>query len=222
MHDDAFAETATHSTRWMVLKALRALGQATVSDLAEQVDVKAITVRHHLNSLHAEGLVDVEEQRQAVGRPVHVYFLTQKAEQLFPHTYNLLVEHLLDQLKLKLSAAAYQTLIDGLAASLADDVRRELAHLPEEARRQRLVEWLNEKGLMASWQQSDDGLQLVKHHCPYYSVGLHHPELCQIDEALVRAVMDADVKRVTCLLAGDTSCALLLPEPPGHAAISNG
>src|SRR5690606_974123 len=56
--------TNTDSTRWLVVRALRARGNATVNDLAEAVGVKPVTVRHHLTSLHAEGLVEVQEERQ--------------------------------------------------------------------------------------------------------------------------------------------------------------
>src|SRR5262245_29934910 len=64
---------AIHTTRRAVLDALRASGQASINELAEGIGVKAITIRHHLNGLQAEGLVEVEEKRQSVGRPLHVY-----------------------------------------------------------------------------------------------------------------------------------------------------
>ncbi len=202
--------THTQSTRWAVIRALRTLGQATVAQLAEQVGVKSVTIRHHLNSLHAEGLVAVEEQRRAVGRPVHLYRLTEEAERLFPHAYHLLIDRLLDLLKQKLAPSTVQMLLEALAHSLAEEARREVAHLPPEVRRPRLEAWLRERGLIVSWEETDEGVQLIKYHCPYYAVGRHHPELCQIDEALIRAVLEADVRQSACLLAGDGSCTFVL------------
>lgn len=204
--------THTQSTRWAVIRALRALGRATVAQLAEQVGVKEMTIRHHLNSLHAEGLVTVEEQRRAVGRPVHLYRLTEEAERLFPHAYHLLIDHLLDLLKQKLAPATVQMLLEALAHSLADEARREAAHLPAEERRAHLEAWLREHGLIVSWQQTDDGMRLVKYHCPYYIVGQRHPELCQVEETLIRAVLEAEVQRAACLLAGDGACTFVLQD----------
>ncbi len=209
--------TNTHSTRWAVIKALRGYGQASVSELAGAVGVKSVTIRHHLNSLQAEGLIEVEEQRQAVGRPVHLYRLSEKAERLFPQTYQLLVDGLLDQIKATLPPAEVQRLIGALAGALADDLRHELAGLPPDARRERLVEWLERRGLTARWRQSEDGLELVKYHCPYHAVGQRHPELCQIDEMLVGVVLDAEVERATCLLSGDAACTLVLHDEGGPA-----
>ena len=202
--------TNTDSTRWQVLKALRASGQATVNDLAGIVAVKPVTIRHHLTSLQAEGLVDMTEQRHGVGRPVHVYHLTPKAERLFPHSYHLLVDRLLDEIKERFPPEIVQQLMDSLAQSRGEIRGGGVAGPPSAGRRERLVEWLSEQGLAARWRQGEDGLQLVKYHCPYYAVSEEHPELCRIDEALVHEAIQAEVERSGCLLSGDPACAMIL------------
>lgn len=202
--------TNTDSTRWLVIKSLRSSGQATVNQLAEAVGVKPVTVRHHLTSLQAEGLVDVQERRHGVGRPTHVYSLTRKAEQLFPHGYHVLIDHLLDEIKESFPPETVRQLINSLADSLARELRSEVAGLSPDAQRARLIEWMNEHGLAARWRQSEDGLQLVKYHCPYYAVGSEHPELCHIDEVIVSTAVQTEVERSGCLLSGDPACSLVL------------
>ncbi|MGB4677299.1 MAG: ArsR family transcriptional regulator, partial [Aggregatilineales bacterium] len=139
--------TNTDSTRWSVIKALRACGGATVTELAEMVGVKPVTIRHHLISLQAEGLVDVTMKRHGVGRPSHFYRLTRKADRLFPHSYHVLVDRLLGEIKENFPPETVNMLIDSLADSMASDVRRQFADLPPEERRARLVEWMEEHGL---------------------------------------------------------------------------
>jgi predicted ArsR family transcriptional regulator len=70
-------------TRRAVLMALRNRGWATVSELANEVGIKSISVRHHLNALQADGLVEMEERRQSVGRPLHIYMLSEEATRSF-------------------------------------------------------------------------------------------------------------------------------------------
>jgi predicted ArsR family transcriptional regulator len=210
--------TNENSTRWNVVKALRAAGRATVSELAEAVSVKGVTVRHHLTALQAEGLVDAEQERRDVGRPVYVYALTPQAERLFPQNYHVLVDGLLDAIRDEFDQETVERVIHVLAESMADDLRQEVAGLPPEARRERLVQWLSERGLPARWRETSDGLELVKNHCPYYAIGHRHPELCAIDEALVCAVVEAQVERVACLLMGDADCALALIQPTTEAS----
>jgi len=205
---------AIHTTRRVVLDALRAAGQASINQLAESLGIKGITIRHHLAGLQAEGLVEVEEKRQSVGRPVHVYRLTDQAESLFPQKYHELVERLLDQVKQTFPPETVERLIASLAASVADDVKREFEHLPPEERQRRLIELLAREGFMARWRHTDEGLKLVEYHCPYYRVGQRHPEICRIDETLIRVAMNSEVSKEACLLSGDPACTFVVTSNP--------
>jgi DeoR family suf operon transcriptional repressor len=202
----------TGSTRWLVLKALRTLGKATITELSDVVGVAGVTIRHHLTSLQAEGLIDVEAERRSVGRPVHIYRLSRDAERFFPQAYHLLVDGLLDQVKDQLPADAVDQLIDGLADSLTSDLRASLAGQPEGVRREILLGWLDEQGMTAHWQDGDDGLQLVRYHCPYYDIGARHPEVCRIELSVVGSVLGAEAVRSTCMQHGDSACTLVVSQ----------
>lgn len=67
-------------TRRVILQTLAVRGEATVVELAEQAGVKAITVRHHLTSMNAAGLITRDSRRQPVGRPCYVFSLTAKGQ----------------------------------------------------------------------------------------------------------------------------------------------
>ncbi|MGF1503727.1 MAG: ArsR family transcriptional regulator [Chloroflexi bacterium] len=62
-----------HETRYRILQCLAQDGPATVSQLVRRVGMKAATIRHHLIALRAEGLVDMDLQHGAVGRPPHLF-----------------------------------------------------------------------------------------------------------------------------------------------------
>jgi len=207
----------TGSTRWLVLKALRSLGKATITELADIVGVAGVTIRHHLTSLQAEGLIDVEAERRSVGRPVHIYRLSHEAERFFPHAYHVLVGGLLDQVKGQLPADAVDQLIDGLADSLIDDLREAFDGQPEAARREMLLEWLDEQGMTARWQDGDDGPQLVRYHCPYYDIGAHHPEVCRIELSVVGSILGSGARRSTCMQHGDPACTLVVSQEENQA-----
>lgn len=66
------------STRDIILDTIRQRYQATVNELAEAADVSPVTVRHHLNALQAEAVLESDRVRRKVGRPYHVYSLTEK------------------------------------------------------------------------------------------------------------------------------------------------
>jgi predicted ArsR family transcriptional regulator len=103
-----------------------------------------------------------------------------------------------------------QQLIGALADSLAHEVRPEFENLPLEKRMARLIDLLGQEGFLARWQHTEEGLQLIEYHCPYYLVGQRHREICQIDETLIRVAMDAEVEKGACLLDGDAVCTFVL------------
>ena len=197
-------------TRWAVLETIKEYGRLSVNDLAEVVDVKAVTVRHHLNSLQAEGLVAMQEERQSVGRPRHIYSLTEAGQSLFPHKYHLLAERLIDQLKDIMPAESLALFLRQMAGQVADDLRADIQQLPVEEQMVRLVKTLGEEGFLASWERSGDTIRLTEYHCPYYFVGQSHPEVCTIDETIISIALDTDVTKSSCLLHGDANCTFEL------------
>lgn len=195
-----------HTTRRAILDNLKTLDRATVSNLAEAVGVKAITIRHHLTALLADGLIRMEEQRQALGRPVHVFALSDKGWALFPQQQSL-IRDMLDQLD---AAGGASGLIDTISENIAQDIRKMFANLPPGQRMRELIKLLTREGFSAELQRSDDGLRLVEHQCPYFDLVEAHPEICKIDETMIRAALEADVQKIACLLAGDRVCAFRL------------
>ena len=56
-----------NTTREQILRHIRTAGQANIAELAEALGVSAVSVRHHLSALQAEGLLRSEEVRRGVG-----------------------------------------------------------------------------------------------------------------------------------------------------------
>ncbi|GAB4475121.1 MAG: HTH domain-containing protein [Anaerolineae bacterium] len=212
-HSDAMQ--GMQPTRRAVLSALRGMGHATVGEIAALVGIKDATVRHHLNALMADGLVDAEERRQPVGRPYHVYQLTWKGRALFASPLSRLVEQVLTPLKRRMTPGVSTRLVAVLSDTLAGEVHGQLAGLDFEGRLERLIELLGSRGYEIQWQQPPDRLQLVSVCCPHLPPELRHPEICQIEENLIGRVTGAEVHRDACARSGAPHCALtLVREPP--------
>ena len=118
-----------HDTRWTVLELIRTLPQATVASLAEALNVTPITVRHHLGNLQSEGLITVTVERKHVGRPKHVYTLTEAAQRYFPNQYHVLADRLLDTLKEMLPPDKIAGIIDSVATNVAAQYGKSSCHV---------------------------------------------------------------------------------------------
>src|SRR5512136_1514971 len=110
-------------TRDHVLRTLLTQPRCTVNDLADKVGISPISVRHHIASLEAEGLITSEDERHGIGRPRQVFFLTETGIEQFPTRYVRLTIRLLEHLKETMPEA----MINSLFSEMAEDLARDLA-----------------------------------------------------------------------------------------------
>src|SRR5690606_9215738 len=86
------------STRNLILHLMKTKGSLSVNELAGHLGITEMAVRRHVNTLERDGYISASLLRQAMGRPTHVYALTDAAEELFPKNYHLLTVDLLQDL----------------------------------------------------------------------------------------------------------------------------
>ncbi len=194
------------STRDTILHALKSSNQATVETLAETANVSPVTVRHHLNALQADGLIEVDSVRRKVGRPYYVYSLSESGHELFPHKYVRLTNRLLDELKATLPADQVKLLFQGVVRSILEDHKGSFESLPFEERLSYLVSMLSEEGFLVKWEKDNGRYTLTEYGCPYYSIGEEHTEVCGMDMSLMVTVLQTPVEQHTCMLQGDECC----------------
>jgi predicted ArsR family transcriptional regulator len=198
------------STKDEIVTILRKNGTASVNDLAEATGVTAVSVRHHLSSLQADGLITATESHTGVGRPKLLYSLTEAALERFPTKYLRLTDRLLEEMK----AAVPSTVIERMFAAIAQDMaalheaKFEGKSLVEKINL--LVNVLGEEGFMAAWNKVGDAYHLTEYNCPYFAIGQRHPEVCTIDQTLISRVLDTTVEKTTCLLNGDQRCVFVI------------
>jgi predicted ArsR family transcriptional regulator len=212
------------NSRETILTTLRRRGQCSVADLAKQAGISSVSVRHHLGSLQAEGLVEVREERHGVGRPRLIYQLTEAGLERFPTRYLTLTNRLLNEMKEHLPESVVQTLFAEVASSMAREVGDELQGLPVEERLPRLLEILAQEGFEAKAEAEGNGdFRVTELNCPYYRISVRHPEVCTLDASIISQALASPVRRQSCILSGDHVCSFMIlasahrPEAPSHS-----
>ncbi len=194
------------STREVILHTIKRSPQATIEALAIAADVSPVTVRHHLNALQADGLIEVESVRRKVGRPYYVYTLSEQGQELFPQRYFSLTNRLLDELKNQLPNTTVNGIFAGVVRSMVDAHKNAFEGLNFEDRLNYVIELLADEGFLARWERTDDGYQIIEYSCPYISVGQKHNEICTFDKELMLMVLDVPIQQHSCMLHGDDCC----------------
>ena len=207
------------NTRNRVLRTLLLNQRRTVNELADAVEINPISVRHHVNKLEAEGLIQSEEERHGVGRPHLVYSLTPSGMEHFPQRYLQLTLRLLNQMRENLPEKIITDLFQELAERIAGEFTQgvNLDEYSLEERLRLLQEVLTREGYTVNITEEDGDFYIVEASCPYHHIGEDHPEICVVDQELISHFISATPQRVECILDGDKQCKYLIQESAGDS-----
>lgn len=202
------------STRDKILQSLLKKPRSTINDMAEAVGINPISVRHHLNNLQMEGLVESQEERHGVGRPRLVYLLTNEGMERFPTRYLSLATRLISQMKETMPGPMVNKLFGQIAEDLVSEYAKDIKGLSMEERLDLVKEMLAQEGFTVEWEKKNGQYQIHEISCPYYQIGVTHPEVCTVDQTLISKMLALPANKVQCILNGGSHCTYVV-EPAG-------
>ena len=191
-------------SRAALVEHLHRTGAQPVAALAAHLGISEVATRRHLGVLVSEGLVQASASRASGGRPATCFTLTERADRLFPQSYDRFASELLDFLTAEHGR-------DGLLAFLRWRVDREVDAFAEtiedgplEQRVAQLAAALTEAGFLADVVEADGSqadapkglptLRLVQHNSDIQGVAREHPEICTYEAAAFSRALGAGVK----------------------------
>jgi predicted ArsR family transcriptional regulator len=198
------------STKEKILQTLLRKPKITINDLAESVGINPISVRHHLTNLQMEGLVAADEERHGVGRPRLVYSLTEDGMEHFPTKYLRLTTRLLSQMKESMPAPVVAKLFNQIAEGLADEYSSQIKGMSMEERLDFVKTMLAQEGFTVEWEKKGSDYEIHEISCPYYQIGVAHPEVCTVDQTLISKMLALPANKVQCILDGGAQCTYVV------------
>lgn len=195
-------------TQQAVLLTLKRLGAATQAQVAREVPFAPATLREHLQSLVARGLVQRRGSRHAKpGRPEVVYALTERGNALFPSrasdVLHELIVYLIDVGETALLERFFAARVAARRPAALERVRGLTG--PERAREAARI--LSEEGFMALVGGTPEEPTLRLCHCPIRDVVSITRIPCRYEQELVAELLERPLRRVEYLPDGDASCS---------------
>lgn len=197
------------STRQTILMLLKTKGPSNTGDLAKALGITEMAVRRHLNTLERDGYVKPNIVRQPMGRPAHVFGLTDEADSLFPKNYNTLALDLLEELEGDPEMSDTVTkLFEGRKKKLLNRYLARMEGKTLEERVEELALIQNAGGYMTQ-VESAGGEKFILHeyNCPIAQVAKRYQQACSCELDLFSALLDAPVERTECLAKGGGKCS---------------
>lgn len=167
------------TARQKVLGYLTKNRTASAREISRALKMSTATVRHHLRVMVADGRLERSFVRghEGRGRPEKVYTLPSAT---LGHNLSTLAEAVLTE-------AGPSIRMEAMAKRLAGDSN--FADQPVAKRLNLTVEKLNTMNYHARWEAGPQGPRLIFGHCPYAAIIEKHPELCRMDESLLKELM---------------------------------
>lgn len=206
------------STRQRILEYLQRHGRGTVRELGELLGLTSTGIRQHLTVLERDGLVDAREERGRVGRPTLVYSLTEKADSLFPKTYDTLANVLIEEIRATEGNEKLQQLLRSVARRLADPFAGRVEGKPLAERVDETARIIEEQGCMVDCSEGDGVYLIDEYACPFPKTAAQDRAVCALHVEFVSILTDADVKLTRSLMRGERACTYRVRERAGKRA----
>ncbi|MFZ6044875.1 helix-turn-helix transcriptional regulator [Pseudomonas sp. CR3202] len=173
----------------------------SIDDLASHLAVTRTAIRQHLAALERDGLILRGETRPTGRRPEQLYQLSPRGRELFPRQYQLLANLLIGEVASLIGQDALLRLMRGLGEKLAAELERETV---DEAR---IAEHMNQAGYEAEvFFRSTGEPEIVAHNCVFHHLAAAHPEVCELDLALLGTLGGGEVEHLECMVREGQVC----------------
>jgi predicted ArsR family transcriptional regulator len=209
------------TTRQQILGNLQRQGRATVKELGQILGLTSTGIRQHLTVMERDGLVAAREERGRVGRPTLVYSLTEKADGLFPKTYDLLASVVLDEIRSSEGNEKLHQLLHRVAYRLAAPYLDRVAGKPLGQRVTETARIMEEQGSLVECAETEGEFRIDEFTCPFLSVAQRDRAVCALHVEFVRVLTESDTRLSRSILRGERSCTYRL-RPVAKASAAAG
>jgi predicted ArsR family transcriptional regulator len=101
-------------------------------------------------------------------------------------------------------------LFNQVAEDLADQYAADIKGLNMEERLDFVKELLAQEGFTVEWELKDGQYEIHEISCPYYQIGIAHPEVCTVDQTLISRMLAVPANKVQCILNGGAHCTYVV------------
>lgn len=183
-----------NTTRQLILACIKRLGDASVAELSQALDLTQVTIRHHLDNLRDEGFLALAGQRRkpGPGRPEIAYHLTLPAYQSLPRNYESMLLPLLESIHETEASRNLEPLLSAAGSRIGQAYWVEMDAEQDDDLglcKQDLTQYLEQHGYLPELLQTNSELALFLHNCPFFEARVQHPQVCAFDLALISTWM---------------------------------
>lgn len=193
------------SQRLAVVNALKRSPELTVQELADRMEMSYMGVKQHCLDLAKDGYLETRRRHNGVGRPQLLYFLSKKAQDLFPQADNALAVSLLEQARKLFGPSAAEKILFLHFQEKTKDYASRIKGDTLEDRLKWFVRLREKEGHMATLE-TEPGFKITERHHPSSALFQVFPEAATMEREMIQKVLGVPVRREAKIDASSYEC----------------
>jgi iron-sulfur cluster biosynthesis transcriptional regulator SufR len=200
-------------TTKQLLEYLKKHDQVCVNALCDELQITHMAVRKHLNKLEKDNLISANQVKQAMGRPVTLYQLTEKGKDLFPKKYDMMTVEMLEDLEALDGREKVDLLFERREERLRQKYGKRIKE--KETFQERVKELqdiqINNGYMVETKEMNDQEIEFIEYNCPIFQVANKYKKACDCELSLFKELLGANsIERTACMSDGDHRCRYVM------------
>lgn len=207
---------APRGTRQAILLHLKEQSEMSIAQFCRVLRITPMAVHRHLTALKARGLVSSRAQKQARGRPIMLYRLTENAQQtVFPTNFENVAVEVLDAIRERDGHAGVMDILKWRNQKLVEKLRPRMQNKDLKQRVEEVSRIFSENGYMTEWEALPEGGYFIyQRHCAVHNLADQYRQLCIMEPKLIEDLLEVKVARTQYMLKNDPVCGYLVAVQP--------
>jgi len=201
-----------NSTRNSIIQLLKKSGGLSIEELSKCIHITPMGIRQHLLALEKKGIVTYISKKHGIGRPGFVYMLTDKADALFPKSYDKFAIEILRDIKKHEGPEKLDTIFKWRKDNQLKTLRDAFAGMETiDDTLKGLKNMLESQGHIVELTRNNGHYHLKQFNCPISNVASEFKNICTYELQLYREVFGEGVTKEQNISDGSPSCVYKIP-----------
>jgi DeoR family suf operon transcriptional repressor len=199
-------------TRNSIIQLLKKSGGLSIEDLSKSILITPMGIRQHLLSLEKKGIVTYVARKHGIGRPGFVYMLTDKADALFPKSYDKFAIEILNDIKKYEGPEKLDTIFKWRKDKQLKTFKDAFAGVESVDDSVKVLKnMLESEGHIVELTRNNGNYHLKQYNCPISKVASEFKNICAYELQLYREVFGEGVTVEQNISEGAPSCFYKIP-----------
>ncbi len=177
----------------------------TLDQLAKLLSISRNAVTQHISALEKLNCIQSRILPSGGGRPSRAYLITDSGKDFFPKQYGLFSTMLMKTMSSHLGAENLSGLLSKIGVDLAQNFKQRVKKSNDQIDEVRKI--MDELGYETQQPTgSDNANEIIAVNCIFHDLASENNDVCELDNALLEELLDADIEQKECMVKGGEQC----------------